>query len=84
MFKSFGKFFALFRALNPFVQDIRDGKKPYQSRTAVWNVLIPILMVVYPPAADWATANFAVFVSLWGSVNVLLRLATKGKVSLTE
>ena len=84
MLGNIGKLFKLFRVFNPFIQDVRDGKKPYESRTVVWNLLVGALVVFYPPAAEWAQANFEAFAGLWAVMNVGLRYATKGKITLKK
>jgi len=60
-----------------------ETKKPWLSKT-VWVNALMAGCAFYPPAHAWMAANPTVFVAVWSTVGIGLRLITKNAVSLTE
>lgn len=58
-----------------------DSKKPYFSKTIIFNILFA-LAALYPPISDWMSKNVEVLGMLWGGIGVVLRLVTKDKIVL--
>lgn len=67
-----------------------DAKKPWESKTVLVNAALALIGVVamfYAPAssvADWINGNGVLITSLWGVLNVVLRLITKDRITLTD
>ena len=45
---------------------------------------IVALVAFYPPASEWITQNMTIVTSAWAVINVILRIVTKDKISLSE
>lgn len=66
------------------------AKKPWQSRTVIMNALLALLAAIayfWPGAisvSNWINANSALIASIWGILNVGLRLITKDRISLSD
>lgn len=60
-----------------------DGKKPWFSRTIIFNILFAA-SALYPPVSDWLKSHVEILGMVWGGLNVVLRLVTKDKISLGD
>lgn len=58
-----------------------ESKKPWQSKT-IWVALVAAILPFVPVADAWVKANPEVYVSVLGGVFTVLRLITKGKISI--
>lgn len=65
-------------------------KKPWESKTVIINSTLALVSAIayFIPSAsaisDWINANGVLIASLWGVLNVFLRLLTKNAISLTD
>jgi hypothetical protein len=59
-------------------------KKPWQSKTIIINFIAAATALFYPPAAEWIAAHPVEVSSLFAIVNVVLRVVTKDKISISE
>lgn len=60
-----------------------DSKKPWLSKTIWLNLIGAVLALVYPPAGEWLAAHSEVTLGLFAGLNILLRLISKDKISLS-
>lgn len=56
-------------------------KSIFKSKTLLVNFLVAAA-ALYPPAAEWASQHATLVLSIIGSVNMVLRLVTKSRLSL--
>lgn len=61
-----------------------DSKKPWLSKTIWLNLVGAILALVYPPASAWLAAHAEITLGFFAGLNILLRLISKDKISLSE
>lgn len=59
-------------------------KKPWLSKTIWLNLAGAILALVYPPASAWLSANAEITFGFFAGLNILLRLVSKDKISLSD
>jgi hypothetical protein len=59
-------------------------KKPWQSKTILVNFAIAAAALFYPPAAEWISGHPVEVSSLFAIVNIVLRVVTKDKISISE
>jgi len=64
-----------------------DEKKPWESKTILFNALVAILGVIaslgfMPSIHEWVQANAEIVMAGIGGLGILLRLVTKGKISI--
>lgn len=71
-------------------ESLPEPKKPWQSKTIVVNAILAFLgaaamfVPAAAPLAAWISANGAIIATVWGVLNVALRLFTKGAVQLYD
>lgn len=58
-----------------------NTKSVFASKT-VWIQIVAIVSMLVPPVRDWFAANPVEFVSVLGAVNVIVRFATSGRISI--
>lgn len=61
-----------------------ETKKPWLSKTIWLNLVGAVLALVYPPASAWLAAHAEITLGFFAGLNVLLRLISKDKISLSE
>lgn len=61
-----------------------DSKKPWQSKTIVFNFLMAAGALLYPPLVELLAAHPAEVASAWAVLGILLRLVTKDRIALSE
>ncbi len=61
-----------------------ENKKPWLSKTIWLNLVGAILALVYPPASAWLAAHADITLGFFAGINILLRLISKDKISLSE
>lgn len=59
-----------------------EVKKPWESKT-IWVSALAALVPFFPPAAVWIAANPEIYSIAMGGIFSLLRVVTKGKVSIS-
>lgn len=59
-----------------------QGKPAWQSKTLWASAVVGLVPLVFPPAAAFVAANPAAVTAILGVVFGLLRLATKGHVTI--
>lgn len=60
-----------------------ESKKPWFSRSIIFNLLFA-LSAFYPPVGNWMKDHVEILASIWGGLNVVLRMLTKGKIVLSD
>lgn len=61
-----------------------ETKKPWLSKTIWLNLVGAVLALVYPPASAWLAAHAEITLGFFAGLNILLRLISKDKISLSE
>lgn len=59
-------------------------KKPWQSKTILMNFVVAAGALFYPPVAEWVSAHPIEISSLFAVMNIVLRVVTKDKISISE
>lgn len=59
-------------------------KKPWQSKTILLNFIAAASALFYAPAGEWIAAHPVEVSSLFAIVNIVLRVVTKDKISISE
>jgi hypothetical protein len=59
------------------------NKKPWQSKTIWANLIIAIAALFVPGAQEWGAQNMEMILMALTGLNVVLRLISKDKVSLS-
>lgn len=59
-------------------------KKPWQSKTIIINFVAASTALFYPPVHEWVMAHPTEISSLFAIANVILRMVTKDKISISE
>jgi len=57
-------------------------KKPWLSKTLWVNLIGAASAMFFPPVGDFISSNPEIVMVLWSGINMLLRLVTKGAVSI--
>ncbi len=70
--------------LNPVLSPVASSsaKPAWQSKTLWASALVAVVPLVFPPAGAFVAANPKVVTAFLGVVFGLLRVATKGKVTI--
>jgi len=61
-----------------------ETKKPWLSKTIWLNLVGAVLALVYPPASSWLASHAEITLGFFAGLNILLRLISKDKISLSE
>lgn len=59
-------------------------KKPWQSKTILLNFIAAATALFYPPASEWISAHPVEVSSLFAIANIVLRVISQDKISITE
>ena len=57
-------------------------KSKRKSKTSWTNLIVAVTAMIFPPVAEWITANPIMMMNIFAGLNMGLRLITKDKVVL--
>jgi uncharacterized membrane protein len=62
-----------------------DISKPFYLSKTFWiNLLVPVLVFLFPAFKEMIVANLAESSAVWGIINILLRLVTKQPIEISS
>jgi len=61
-----------------------DTKKPWQSKTLLLNAIVALLAIFHPASAEFIAGHPGEVAISFSILNMLLRLISKDKISLSE